>query len=264
MLSQAGCRARAIREYTTMAQPNWYLQQSGSNARTEAGVDQGLRSYMLGVYNYMAGGVALTGLVAYFFNQLTHTGKLLTPFGHTVYDTPLKWLVMLAPLGIVIYMGVRSHRMSATWAQGTFWLYATAVGASIAYILTRYTGNSIAQTFFVSSAAFAGLSIYGYTTKRDMSAWGTFLVMGLIGIIVAAIVNIWLQSSAIQFAITCLGLLIFAGFTAYDTQSIKEQYYSLVGDAEALAKSSVFGALALYQDFVGIFMNLLQFMGDRD
>jgi uncharacterized protein len=247
-----------------MSQPNWYLQQAGASARTDVGVDQGLRSYMLGVYNYMAAGVALTGIVAYLFNQATHQGKTLTAFGQTIYGTPLHWLVMLAPLGIVIYLGVRAHRMSPAWAQGTFWLYAAAVGASISFILTKYTGNSVAQTFFVTSAAFAGLSVYGYTTKRDMSAWGTFLVMGLIGIIIAAIVNIFLQSSALQFAITCLGLLIFAGFTAYDTQSIKEQYYALVGDTEALAKSSIFGALALYQDFVGIFMNLLNLMGNRD
>jgi uncharacterized protein len=238
--------------------------QTGTAARQGVAVDQGLRSYMLGVYNYMAAGVALTGLVAYAINQFAVQNGKLTEFGNLIYKTPLQWVIMLAPLGIVIYLGVRSHRMSATWAQGVFWLYAAAVGASISFILMKYTGVSIARTFFVSAAAFAGLSAYGYMTKRDLSAWGTFLVMGLIGIIIAAIVNIFLQSSALQFAISCLGLLIFAGFTAYDTQMIKDQYYEVVGNVEEMAKSSIFGALALYQDFVGIFMNLLSFMGDRE
>jgi uncharacterized protein len=247
-----------------MNQYNNPYVQTGSAARTGDAVDQGLRSYMLGVYNYMAAGVALTGLVAYAVNQFAVQNGKLTEFGQLLYKTPLQWVVMLAPLGIVLYLGIRSHRMSATWAQGVFWLYAAAVGASISFILMKYTGTSIARTFFVSAAAFAGLSIYGYTTKRDLSAMGTFLVMGLIGIIIAALVNIFLQSSALQFAITCAGLLVFAGFTAYDTQSIKDQYYQLAGDAQELAKSSVFGALALYQDFLGIFMNLLQLMGDRE
>jgi uncharacterized protein len=247
-----------------MSQSNNYYVQNAAASRAGAGVDQGLRSYMLGVYNYMAAGVALTGLVAYGFNQLTHVEKKLTPFGQMIYGTPLQWLVMLAPLGIVLYMSFRANRMSAAWAQGTFWVYATAVGASFAFILTKYTGNSIATTFFVSAAAFAGLSVVGYTTKKDLSAMGTFLIMGLIGIIIAAVVNIFLQSSALQFAITCLGLLIFAGFTAYDTQNIKNQYYELVGDVEGLAKASIFGALSLYQDFVGIFINLLQLTGDRE
>lgn len=244
---------------------NYYVQNAAaSRAGAGAGVDQGLRSYMLGVYNYMAAGVALTGLVAYGFNQLAFQGGKLTEFGAMVYKTPLQWVVMLAPLAIVLYMSFRANRMSAAWAQGTFWVYAAAVGASISFILMKYTGNSVATTFFVSAAAFAGLSVVGYTTKKDLSAMGTFLIMGLIGIIIAAVVNIFLQSSALQFAITCLGLLIFAGFTAYDTQTIKNQYYELVGDAEGMAKASIFGALSLYQDFVGIFMNLLSLTGDRE
>jgi uncharacterized protein len=236
----------------------------GSAVRTDGSVDQGLRAYMLGVYNYMAAGVALTGLVAYAINQFAVQNGKLTEFGNLIYKTPLMWVVMLAPLGIVIYLGVRSHRMSATWAQGVFWLYAAAVGASISFILMKYTGQSIARTFFISAAAFAGLSAYGYVTKRDLSAWGTFLVMGLIGLIIASIVNIFLQSSALQFAISCIGLLIFAGFTAYDTQNIKDGYYQVVGNVEEMAKSSIFGALALYQDFLGIFMNLLSLTGDRE
>ena len=237
----------------------------GSAAGSGVAVDQGLRSYMLGVYNYMAGGVALTGIVAYLFNLLAMQNGQLTSFGRAVYGTPLMWVVALAPLGIVIYLGVRSHSMSAASAQGVFWIYAAAVGASISFILMKYTGVSIARTFFVSAAAFASLSIYGYTTKRDISAWGAFLMMGIIGLVIAGIVQIFVQSPALHFALSVLGLLIFAGFTAYDTQSIKEQYYDVAGyGSEVVAKSSIFGALALYQDFVGIFMNLLQFMGDRE
>ena len=230
--------------------------------RTGAAVDQGLRSYMLGVYNYMAGGVALTGLVAYALSQWAASNPQVA---QTLYNSPLKWVIMLAPIGIVLYLGVRSHAMSSTWAQGVFWLYAAAVGASVSFILLKYTGVSVARTFFTTAAAFAGLSVYGYTTKRDMSAWGAFLIMGLIGVIIASIIQIFVQSSALQFAISVIGLLIFAAFTAYDTQSIKDEYYATSSyGAEALAKSSIFGALYLYQDFVGIFMNLLSFMGDRE
>jgi uncharacterized protein len=244
---------------------NQSFARPGSAVRGSATVDQGLRSYMLGVYNYMAGGVALTGLVAYFLNQAAVQNGKLTELGQLLYKTPLQWVLMLAPLGIVIYMSVRANKMSATWAQGVFWLYAAAVGASISFILMKYTGVSVARTFFVTAAAFAGLSAYGYTTKRDMSAWGAFLVMGIIGVVIASIVQIFVQSSALQFAISVIGLLIFAGFTAYDTQAIKDEYYATSGyGVEALAKSSIFGALALYQDFVGIFMNLLNFMGDRE
>ncbi len=234
----------------------------GTAARSSATLDRGLRAYMLGVYNYMAGGVAVTGIVAYALSQWAAASPQVA---QALYHSPLQWVVMLAPLGIVIYMGVRSQNMSATWAQGVFWLYAAAVGASISFILLKFTGVSVARTFFVTAAAFAGLSVYGYTTKRDMSAWGAFLVMGIIGVVIASIVQIFVQSSALQFAISVIGLLIFAGFTAYDTQSIKDNYYTSSGDgSEALAKSAIFGALALYQDFVGIFMNLLSFMGDRE
>lgn len=237
----------------------------GAAAGTGVSVDQGLRSYMLGVYNYMAAGVALTGAVAYSLNLMAVQNGRLTDFGQMLYKSPLQWVVMLAPLGIVLWLGIRSHRMSAAYARGVFWLYAAAVGASISYILLKFTGVSIARTFFVSAGAFAGLSIYGYTTQRDLSGLGTFLVMGLIGVIIAGIVQIFLQSPALHFAISVIGLLIFAGFTAYDTQQIKDDYYQSSGyGEEALGKAAVFGALALYQDFVGIFMHLLQFMGDRE
>jgi len=249
----------------------------GTATRSGADVDQGLRSYMLGVYNYMSAGVALTGGVAYGMYMLTTTtdktlaaatlknGIMLTELGKTLYMSPIQWVLMLAPLGIVLYLGIRSHKMSASYAQGVFWLYAAAVGASISFILLKYTGMSIARTFFISAAAFAGLSAYGYTTKRDISGWGAFLVMGLIGVILASILQIFIQSSALQFALSVVGLLIFAGFTAYDTQQIKDDYYTSSGyGVEALAKSSIFGALSLYQDFLGIFMNLLSLTGDRE
>lgn len=246
--------------------------QPGMATRTGVAVDQGLRAYMLGVYNYMTLGVALTGLVAYGMYVLSFDGRKPTELGMLLYGSPLKWVLMLAPLGIIIFMGIRANRMSAATAQATFWLYAAAVGISIATIFVRFDMNSIARTFFITSAAFAGLSIYGYTTKRDLSGWGTFLVMGLIGVIIASIVHLGLMMvykttfPALSFAISCIALLIFAGFTAYDTQQIKQDYYDLAayGDQEAAAKSSIFGALALYQDFLGIFMNLLNLTGSNE
>ena len=230
-------------------------------ARSGAAVDEGLRSYMLGVYNYMAGGVALTGIIAYWLHMYAMANPQVAQL---LYRSPLKWVVIFAPLAIVIYFSVRLHRMSAAWAQGVFWLYAAAVGASISYIFLAYGNMSIARTFFVTAASFAGLSLWGYLTKRDISGWGAFLWMGLIGVIIASIVQLFVQSSALHFAISVIGLLVFAGFTAYDSQAIKDEYYRVTGNGEAMAKASIFGALMLYQDFVGIFMNLLQFMGDRD
>jgi len=239
---------------------NSFLRPSAT-ARPAADVDQGLRSYMLGVYNFMAMGVAVTGLVAYGLHEYAANNKQVADL---LYRSPLKWVIMFAPLAIVLYFSVRAHRMSVASAQGVFWLYAVAVGASISYIFLIYGNMSIARTFFVTAASFAGLSLYGYTTKRDISGWGGFLVMGMIGIIIASLVNLFVHSSAVQFAVSVLGLLIFAGFTAYDSQAIKDEYYSVSHDGQAMAKASVFGALMLYQDFVGIFMNLLQFMGDRE
>ncbi len=154
--------------------------------------------------------------------------------------------------------------MSVPAAQASFWVYAALVGASISVVLLVFTGASIARVFFITAATFASLSVWAYTTKRDLSGWGSFLFMGMIGIIIAALVNIWLQSTAMQFAISCIGVLVFAGFTAYDTQRIKDDYYAFAGDATMAAKASIFGALSLYQDFVGLFMNLLTLLGDRE
>lgn len=233
----------------------------GARAGAGTAVDQGLRSYMLGVYNYMAAGVALTGIVAYFL----HAWAMNDPaVAQMLYRSPLKWVIMLAPLAVVVYFSVRAHRMSADTAQGVFWLYAALFGASISFIFSVFGNISIARTFFVTAAAFGGLSLFGYTTGRDISGWGAFLWMGLIGVIIASIIQLFFPSPALHFAISVIGLLVFAGFTAYDTQAIKDEYYTVAHDAELMAKASVFGALMLYQDFVGIFMNLLSLMGDRD
>lgn len=259
-----------------MAQLDTRYAQTGAGGRTAVAADEGLRSYMLGVYNYMAAGVGLTGLIAYALNMLATTsdptaavgtlrnGVMLTDLGALLYTSPLRWVVMLAPLAVVIFMGVRSHRMSVAATQATFWVYAALVGASLSFIFSIYTGASITRVFFVTAGAFAGLSAWGYMTKRDLTGWGSFLIMGLIGVIIAAIVNIFLASSAMQFAISVMGVVIFAGLTAYDNQRIKDDYYAYAGDATAAAKASVFGALALYQDFIGLFVNLLSLFGNQE
>ena len=240
--------------------------------RTVAGardtaIDQGLRSYMLSVYNYMAGGLAITGVVAWLafqaaVQQTPDGGLTLSPFGITLYTSALKWVVMLAPLGLVFYLSARITSMSMTAAQMAFWIFAGLMGLSLSSVFLVYTGTSITQTFFVTAIAFGSLSLYGYTTKRDLSAMGSFLFMGLIGIIVASLVNIFLQSTALQFVVSVIGVLLFAGLTAYDTQRIKEMYW--VGDSTVAAgKKAIMGALSLYLDFINMFMFLLQFMGNR-
>jgi FtsH-binding integral membrane protein len=220
-----------------------------------AEIDEGLRSYMLRVYNYMASGLALTGIVAY--------GVAQSPgLMHAIFGTPLFWLVLLAPLGLVFFLSARINAMKASTAQAMFWLYAALVGVSLASIFVVYTGTSIARVFFITAGAFAGLSLYGYTTKRDLSGFGSFLMVGLIGIILAAIVNMFLHSTGLQFAISVIGVLVFAGLTAYDTQMIKEVYYA-GDDGEVATKKSVIGALRLYLDFLNIFLFMLQFFGNQ-
>ena len=219
-----------------------------------AQIDEGLRSYMLSVYNYMGLGLALTGLVAFL---TASTPALYQP----IFGTPLKWVVMLAPLGFVFFLGFRIQKMSLSAAQLTFWAFATVMGLSMASIFLVFTGESIARVFFITAGVFGAMSLYGYTTKRDLSAWGSFLFMGLIGIIIAALVNIFLQSSALQFAISVIGVLVFTGLTAYDTQRIKEVYYQVAGVAEATGKAAIMGALSLYLDFINLFMMLLQLFG---
>ena len=260
---------------------NRYARQ-GYGARTDVAVDEGQRAYMLRVYNYMAAGVALTGIVAYvmFTYAVTtdpalaassggralvlHGGMYLTPFGQLIYASPLKWVIMLAPLGFVFFLSWRIYKMSVGAAQIAFWVFAAAMGASLSSIFLVYTGQSITQVFFVTAAAFGALSLWGYTTKKDLSGWGSFLIMGVFGIIIAALVNIFLQSSALQFAISVIGVLVFAGLTAYDTQRIKDGYYEVMGDATAMTKGAIMGALNLYLDFINLFVMLLQLFGKRD
>jgi hypothetical protein len=233
-------------------------------ARTSAAVDQGLRSYMLGVYNYMAAGVALTGIAAYLTYSFAVSGGQLTPFGEALYNSPLKWVVMLAPLGFVFFLSFRIGQMSVGAAQASFWLFAAVMGVSLSSIFLVFTGQSITQIFFVTAATFGALSLWGYTTKRDISGWGSFLFMGLVGIILAGLVNIFLQSSGLQFAISAIGVLVFAGLTAYDTQRIKDTYFQVAGNAELAAKSAIMGALSLYLDFINMFMMMLNLFGQRE
>lgn len=246
-----------------MAQLDKRYAQSGTAARVGV-VDEGLRSYMLGVYNYMASGVALTGIVAYLTYMLAVSNGALTPFGQTLYTSPLRWVVMLAPLGFVLYMSFRAHAMSVGAAQTTFWAFAAVMGLSLSSIFLVFTGQSITQVFFITAATFGALSLWGYTTKRDISGWGSFLFMGVVGIIIAMVVNWFLASPGLQFAISVIGVLVFAGLTAYDTQRIKDGYLMVRGgDAAMVAKSAIMGALALYLDFINMFIFLLQLFGSN-
>ena len=244
-------------------------------ARTTAQVDQGLRTFMLGVYNNMILGLAISALVALGVNKLAVTadasqavgrmnGQYLTAFGRALYGSPLMWVVALAPLAFIFLFSFRMDKMSASSARVTFLAFAAVMGASLSTVLLRYTGASVTQTFFVTAAAFGGLSLWGYTTQRSLSGMGSFLMMGVIGLVIASLVNIFLASSALQFAISAMGVLIFAGLTAYDTQKLKEMYLYGNYDGETAAKASVFGALTLYLDFINMFQFLLAFMGNRN
>ena len=241
---------------------NYQTRTANAGAQAGAVVDEGLRAYMLRVYNLMALGLVITGAVAYFASQAAFADGQLTAFGQAIYVSPLKWVVMLAPLALVFFLSFRIHTMSVGAAQATFWVYAGLMGLSLSSIFLIYTGASIAQTFFVSAAAFGALSLFGYTTKRDLSAMGSFLFMGLIGIIIASIVNIFIGSSALGFAISVLGVLIFVGLTAYDTQKIKEMY-SVNDDGTLAGRKAIMGALTLYLDFINLFLMLLRLFGDR-
>lgn len=216
--------------------------------------DAGLRSYMLSVYNYMASGVLLTGIVA--------LGFASSGLAQQVMATPLRYLIIFAPLAFVMVLSFGINRLSTTAAQGIFWAFAAVMGLSMSTIFLVYTGTSIATTFFATAAAFAGLSLFGYTTKKDLSGFGTFLIMGVIGLLVAMVINIFLQSPAMQMAISAIGVLLFAGLTAYDTQKIKSMYFHVQG-SDFVGKSVVMGALTLYLDFINMFTFLLSFMGDR-
>ena len=226
-----------------------------TTTKSQAQVDVGLREYMLKVYNYMATGLGLTGLTAW----LVAGNKTLV---ETIFETPLFFVVALAPLGFVFYLSARLHRISFSKAQTLFWLFAGIMGLSMASIFLKYTPVSIAKVFFITSGTFAGMSLYGYTTKKDLTGWGSFLFMGLIGIIIAMIVNIFLQSGMLYFIISCVGVLVFVGLTAYDTQRIKEMYYAS-DHPEISGKKAIMGALKLYLDFINLFIMLLHLFGQR-
>jgi len=241
-------------------------------------IDEGLRAHMNKVYGLMSVAMVLTAAAAWAISGLATTtdpalaaaqigsGKYLTSFGAAVYTSPLRWVIMFAPLLFIFGFSATLNRMSAAAAQVVFYAFAAVMGISISWIFLVFTGFSIVQTFLVTAIAFAGLSLWGYTTKKDISGWGSFLIMGVIGLLVASIVNIFLGSPAVMFAISALGVLIFAGLTAYDTQNIKNTYiaHAQHGDSEWLGKSAIMGALNLYLDFINMFMFLLQFMGNRN
>jgi hypothetical protein len=225
--------------------------------RDMAGYDAGLRKHMLSVYNYMASGVLLTGIVAY---ALAATGVAQAIFfGGGI----LRWVVLFAPLIMVMVMGFRAHRMSTGGLQAFYWSFAVVMGLSMSVIPLIYSGSSIATTFFATSAAFVTLSLFGYTTKRNLSAFGTFLIMGLVGLILVMLLNLFLQSSVLSMVISAIGVLLFAGLTAYDTQKIKSIYYQVQG-TDMLGKTAILGALTLYLDFINMFQFLLAFMGNRE
>mgnify|MGYP003579147473 CR=1 FL=1 len=233
---------------------------TGVNAAASVGVpraarDAGLRSYMLSVYNYMASGVLLTGIVALLFAN--------SGLAEQVLSTPLRWVIMFAPLAFVMVMSFGMNRLSTGTLQLLFWAFATVMGLSMSSIFLVFTGTSIAQTFFAVAVGFLGLSLYGYTTKKDLSGFGTFLIMGVIGLLVAIVINLFLQSPAMTMAISAIGVLLFAGLTAYDTQKIKSMYEYVRG-TDMMGKVVIMGALNLYLDFINMFTFLLSFMGNRE
>ena len=234
-------------------------------AGVDAGYDEGLRSYMLSIYNYMASGVLLTGVIALlvssnptmlavFFAQNPESGR--------VGPTILGWIAMLSPLALILVMNFGINKLSEGQLKACFWVFAGLMGVSMSMIFLRYTGTSIAQTFFVTAAGYGALSLYGYSTKRDLSAMGKFLIMGVVGILIAMVANFFFQSAPLQLAINILGVLIFAGLTAYDTQRLKNMYYELQGSS-FLGKAAVMGALTMYLNFINLFQFLLMFMGQR-
>jgi uncharacterized protein len=228
---------------------------AGAGTIGRVDVDVGLRQYMLKVYNYMTSGLLLSGIIAYL---VASSPTML----QMIYGTPLKWVFMLAPLGFVMVMSFGINRLSAGTLRVLFWAFAAAMGVSLATIFIAFTGASVARVFFITAGTFAAMSLYGYTTKADLSRFGSFLLMGLIGVIIAMVVNIFLQSSALQFAISVIGVLVFVGLTAYDTQNIKQMYMES-DDGETMGKKTIMGALTLYLDFINLFTFLLQLIGDR-
>jgi uncharacterized protein len=243
------------------------IQSKSTSADTHI-IDEGLRAYMLKVYNYMASGILITGFISLILFKMSVVtsadGSIsgLTSLGNALYNSALMWVVMLAPLGVVFYMSFGIKKMSASKAQTTFWVFAALMGASLSSIFLIYTGASITRVFFITSGTFGAMSIYGYTTKKDLTKLGSFLMMGLFGIIIASIVNIFMKSTMMYYVISIIGVLVFVGLTAYDTQKIKNMY--LASDSgEVMGKKAVMGALTLYLDFINLFIMLLRLFGQR-
>jgi hypothetical protein len=259
----------------------------GGVSRTEtAAIDAGLRAYMLRIYNYMTLGLAITGLAALGIYMVSVTGDAasaarvlrggaeipariagamyLTPIGYALYASPLKWVVMLAPLALVFGLSFGIERLRPATAHALFWTYAALVGLSLGAMFMVFTHTSIVRVFFITAASFGALSLWGYSTQRDLSGWGSFLIMGLFGVIIAGLVNIFLQSSALQWAISVIGVFVFAGLTAWDTQRLKQEYLYGAMDGDAAERSAIMGALSLYLNFVNLFTLLLQLLGQRE
>ncbi|MEZ2332128.1 Bax inhibitor-1/YccA family protein [Mesorhizobium sp. RCC_202] len=228
----------------------------GAGVQAGSAYDEGLRQHMLRVYNYMGLGLVVTGLVAFF---VASTPALYVP----IFSSPLKWVVMLAPLAFVMIFSFKMQTMSAASAQMMFWAFCAVMGLSLASVFLVFTSTSIARTFFIAATMFGATSLYGYTTKRDLTQFSSFLIMGLIGVVIASLVNLFLGSTALQFAISVIGIAVFIGLTAWDTQTIKEQYAENF-DAESRQKLAVFGAFSLYLNFINIFQLLLNFTGERE
>ena len=254
-------------DYRYGAAPGW----GRASAADAASIDAGLRSYMLRVYNWMASGLLLTAIVAYAIASIPEVAQLFytvvrTPRGIGVAPTILGWAAVFAPLAFVLVLSFGINRMNKTTAQALFWLFAAAMGASMSNIFVVYTKTSIASTFFATSGMFAAMSLWGYATKSDLSKMGSIMMMGLFGIIIASLINIWLASPALAFAVSIIGVVVFCGLTAYDTQRIKEEYVGGLGSSagEMVAKGAIMGALTLYLNFINLFTSLLQLMGNRN
>ena len=240
-----------------------YDYERDVKARSSAGeIDLGLKAYMNKVYSFMAVGLALTGVIAHLTSTMAFDFRTntMTAFGNAIYGSPLAFIIMLAPLGFIIALNMGIAKMKESTVQILFWAFAAVMGLSLSSIFIQYTGESVARVFFISAGAFGALSLYGYTTKKDLTGWGSFLFIGLIGILIASIVNIFVASSALQFGISVIGVLVFAGLTAYDTQRIKAMYFDNSGQE---GKKAIMGALTLYLDFINLFIMLIQLFGQR-
>ncbi len=238
-----------------MSQFNNKTSFASSASRTKT-YDSALRDYMVKVYNHMAMALGISGAVAF---TVSNVPALMNLF----FGTPLSWVVMLAPLGFVLFFSYKLNSISAATARSYLWIYSSLMGLSLSTLLVIYTGASVTRVFFITASVFGAMSLYGYTTKKDLTGIGSFLIMGLIGLVIASLVNIFLKSSALDFALSVIGTLIFIGLTAYDTQRIKQTYYQFAGNAEMTSKMAILGALNLYMDFINLFIMLLRFMGER-